>query len=88
VNISDVILDTVTQFITEGWATDAESINHGECEEFAEEVARQMPGAEAYWVDALEDTDDFGLHKVIYYNGLYYDSLCPKGAVHWRTLVR
>lgn len=55
-------------------------INNGQCDEFAEEIARRIPGATAY---AL--AFKWG-HTVIRYEGLFYDAEEPYGVPHWRQL--
>ncbi len=64
-----------------------DGINYGLCEDFAEDVCRLVSGAEAWWTNELDDTD-FGMPKIIKYNGRYYDSECPNGVDNWRLLVR
>ena len=89
VTIQQAIGSVLQSYIDKGYVANAEQVNHGGCEEFAEDVCRLVPDAEAWWDDELGDYgDDFGGHKVIRYQGMFYDSQCPDGTLNWAELVR
>ncbi len=85
-NISDVITAVVGVYLDLYALKEPCEINHGMCEDFAEDVCSLIPGAEAHWDDELGS--DQGSHKIIVYQGRYYDSQCPEGTDDWRSLVR
>jgi hypothetical protein len=64
-------------------------INNGLCEDFAADVCSLVPGAEAWWDDELgKRPPETGSHKIIVFQGRYYDSECPEGTDDWKTLIR
>ncbi len=87
--IGDVVEAVAELYVTLYDLADASAINNGMCEEFAEDVCTFFPGAIAYWNDELGRTaPELGSHKVIAYQGRYYDSLCLEGTKRWRKLMR
>ena len=80
--IEEVIRAVVVSYMALYDLDGPDDINHGMCEDFAEDVCRLVSGAEGYWIDGS------GRHKIIKYNGQYYDSECPNGVDNWRLLVR
>lgn len=86
--IRQAIGSVLQRYIAKGYVDNAEQVNHGLCEYFAEDVCRLIPGAEAYWDDELGDYGDFGGHKVIKYQDMFYDSQCSSGTLNWAELVR
>jgi hypothetical protein len=65
----------------------AYDINDGNCQQFAQELRKRVPGSEMLeagflvWEDAPEP-----LHFFVRYKGRYYDAESPKGEESWRNL--
>jgi hypothetical protein len=87
--ISDVIAAVIDVYLDLYALHEPCGINHGMCEDFAEDVCILIPGAESLWDDELGETPpELGSHKLILYQGRYYDAVCPEGTDDWRSLVR
>jgi hypothetical protein len=86
-NITQVIKEVTAIYLDLYNLTELYQINHGMCEDFAEDVCRLMPGAIALWNDEIDPNSPFA-HKVILYGRKYYDCECPKGTRNWRKLMR
>ncbi len=86
--IAQAIERVLAGYIADGLVSNAEQVNHGLCEDFAEDVCCLISGAKAWWDDELAGDDSFGRHKVIRFRGMYYDSQCPEGRRDWRKLIR
>jgi hypothetical protein len=91
--IEGLIKELTKEYAKDGYTVS--SINHGMCEEFAEEICRRLSGAEAFWGDELateQDAEDEALmdelryHKVVKFEGRYYDSEHPEGVDDFRTM--
>ena len=63
-----------------------EEINCGDCEDFAERVARILPEAETCWDDEIAEDRYFAGHCFIVYRGACYDSEAPDGVPVWTDL--
>lgn len=88
-NLSDIIKAVVSLWLDLYGLASPEEINHGCCEDFAEDVIALYPECEAYWTDELDGTNSgMGQHKIIVCQNRYYDSQCPDGTDNWRELVR
>lgn len=86
-NISEVIR-AVAELYFDLYGVDAAGIGHGMCEDFAHDVCDLVPGAEAWWNDELGVKKGYdGSHKIVKYQGMYYDAECPEGNKRWRTLL-
>lgn len=85
-DITKIINERVRAFIDAG-SKSAWGINNGECQEFAEDIASKVKGAEIFesgfgvWEDAPEPT-----HFFIRYNGRWYDAEAPRGVKSWKDL--
>lgn len=87
-NAVDIDIRAVIDQVREGYerlyGVDACGINSGLCEDFAHDVARLVPGAQATWVDELDPTllGPHDAHCVVVFKGRYYDAEAPDG-VEW-----
>lgn len=85
--IREAILANVKKWEECGFT--AESINDGECDTFAREIADIVPGAVAIWdFEQSGKTDDefHYMHCFVRYQGRFYDSETPSGVDHWMNL--
>jgi hypothetical protein len=86
--ISEVVKAVTQLYVDLYGLADPAEINRGMCEDFAEDVCSLVPGAEAWWADELGRKRGWdGSHKLIKYQGRYYDSECPEGNRRWRALL-
>jgi len=93
VGIAQTIISLRSQYLKQLDFTKPSEINNGNCGEFANDVADQIPGAYAIWGDdlcpilwsykviRLPDwfTNFAPGHCFIMYDGRFYDSECPDG---------
>lgn len=81
--ISGAIQRTIGEFNLEP----SEILIESECSNFAEAVAKKVPGARPIW-DAEIAPREYGeyCHRFIQYEKKYYDASCPNGVTDWRKL--
>jgi hypothetical protein len=64
-------------------------INDGDCDSFAVDVARRLPGAVALWdheADVDGETSHYRRHAFVAYQGRFYDADHPDGVDDWRQM--
>lgn len=87
-SISEIIRALGIYYIASEGLSSLAEINNGMCEEFAKDVCRIIPDAEARWDDEISGNDPIcGTHKVIIHKGRYYDAQCPQGTTNYRELL-
>ena len=86
-DVEKLVNELVQECLDKGYSS-AASINNGDCETFAIELAGKINSvaniklegrAEVFWdIDLDHDMEQF--HCFVLFNDLYYDSECPGGA--------
>lgn len=85
--IREAILANLEKWEENGFT--AESINEGECDQFAREIADTVPGAAMTWdfeQSGDTKTEFHYMHCFVLYRGRFYDSETPDGVDHWMNL--
>lgn len=54
-------------------------INHGWCGDFGDEVVERFPEAETFWLDELGVPGEASAHRVVVWEGRWYDAECLDG---------
>lgn len=89
--ISEALAEVTAEWCEED-GIQPEDINYGDCEAFAEEIAKLVSGAVVLWDHEAAELEKRGVdgfwcvHCFVSYEGKYYDSECHHGVENWQQL--
>lgn len=94
VDIAQEIMKLVEEWKRERRINCAFDVGSGQCDAFAYELEKRVPGSESGWEADFHDPisekaweeaglEPFDGHYVVKYNNRYYDAETPEGVDHW-----